>query len=407
MPAKPIRRYPHVRVAGEPRERGRLYGKTAAARVRRSAEAYAGLFHFYADISWDEARTWALPFVDPIERHDGRYLEEMRGIAEGAGLAFEDILALNLRTELMFAAAAERALHGEAAPMGRECSAIVALPQITQDGHTLLAQNWDWMIHTRDTVIVLEAQQDDGPSFVTVVEAGLLAKTGMNERGIGVVTNALVSTADKGEPGVPYHILLRSLMDAESLTDALTRLERARRSSSANYLVASAEGLAMNAECLPGGFSGVLIDPPRDGVFAHTNHFVSPQFGARDAQDVSLTVMPDSFFRLERLNHLLGSRDGAVSRGLVQRVLSDHAEHPYGICSHEDTRTDPVDQAATTASVVMDLDERRLWLADGNPCTSGYRELDYSDLLGASGGVPTARSRRRTTRDEGRSAETG
>ena len=35
--------------------------------------------------------------------------------------------------------------------------------------------------------------QDDGPDFVTVVEAGLLAKTGMNSSGIGLATNALVT----------------------------------------------------------------------------------------------------------------------------------------------------------------------------------------------------------------------
>jgi hypothetical protein len=29
----------------------------------------------------------------------------------------------------------------------------------------------------------------------------------------------------------------------------------------------------------------------------------------------------------------------------------------------------------------MDLDERRMWLADGRPCTAPYRELDYGDFL--------------------------
>jgi isopenicillin-N N-acyltransferase-like protein len=33
------------------------------------------------------------------------------------------------------------------------------------------------------------------------------------------------------------------------------------------------------------------------------------------------------------------------------------------------------------ASVLMDLNARKLWLADGPPCTTPYRELDYADLL--------------------------
>ncbi len=29
----------------------------------------------------------------------------------------------------------------------------------------------------------------------------------------------------------------------------------------------------------------------------------------------------------------------------------------------------------------MDLDARRMWIADGQPCTNTYRELDYSAFL--------------------------
>jgi hypothetical protein len=29
----------------------------------------------------------------------------------------------------------------------------------------------------------------------------------------------------------------------------------------------------------------------------------------------------------------------------------------------------------------MDLDERRLWVADGNPCAAPYRERDLSTLF--------------------------
>ena len=35
-----------------------------------------------------------------------------------------------------------------------------------------------------------------------------------------------------------------------------------------------------------------------------------------------------------------------------------------------------MDQYATIASLVMDLTERRMWLASGNPCTAPYLELE-------------------------------
>ena len=61
-----------------------------------------------------------------------------------------------------------------------ECSAFASLPAASAEAHTLVGQNSDWRLHSFDTVVVLEARQDEGPDFVTVVEAGLLAKTGMN-----------------------------------------------------------------------------------------------------------------------------------------------------------------------------------------------------------------------------------
>src|SRR6266446_10660130 len=70
-----------------------------------------------------------------------------------------------------------------------------------------------WLLHAAQTLVVLEARPDDGPDFVTVVEAGLLAKAGLNAAGLGLVTNALVTDADVGEPGLPYHVLLRAILD--------------------------------------------------------------------------------------------------------------------------------------------------------------------------------------------------
>jgi isopenicillin-N N-acyltransferase-like protein len=41
----------------------------------------------------------------------------------------------------------------------------------------------------------------------------------------------------------------------------------------------------------------------------------------------------------------------------------------------------PYDQGATVASVLMDLGTRQMYLADGNPCTAPYRQLDYGEFL--------------------------
>jgi isopenicillin-N N-acyltransferase-like protein len=380
---------PHVRIQGGHRERGRQLGEQVRDRVRRSIEAYDEVFANYAGWSWDDVRNEARRYEEAIRRFDARYLEEMRGIAEGADVGFEDVLAINVRTEVMFAAKARRAETEARRPEG--CSAFAVLPEASDTGHTLVGQNWDWLPHSSDTVVVLEVTQDDGPDFVTVVEAGLLAKTGMNSSGIGLTTNALVTDRDEGVPGIPYHLVLRGILDAENMSDAYAVAQRGFRSSSANYLVASDDGIAVDIEAAPGDFSQLFLGFPSGGVLLHTNHFVSPAF---DGKDVSLWVMPDSPFRLERLHSEVEAAGTKLRLEDFRTFLSDHANYPSGVCCHPDARMDPLDRGTTVASVLMDLDARRMWIADGHPCTSPYRELDYSAFLSKPSPVHAGEPRR-------------
>lgn len=370
------RSYPHVRVAGDPYERGRAYGEQAAERVVRSVEGYRDVFRALAGLDTEGARRLARSFEEAIARFRPAYLEEIRGIAEGAGVPYEDVLAINVRTEVMFAA---RARSAEASGRVDACSAFAVLPEASAEGHTLIGQNWDWLPHCFDTVVVLEVEQPDAPDFVTVVEAGLLAKTGMNSSGIGLATNALVTDGDRGEPGVPYHALLRAILDCETLSDAYAVLMERPRASSANYLIAHRDGIAVDVEAAPGDFSRMSLVFPDQGVLLHTNHFLALPAGLKD---VSLWAMPDSPFRLERLRTAVaGARSGGLTLEAFGAMLADHANYPSGVCCHPDRRMRPADQGATVASVLMDLDARELWIADGHPCRTPYRRLDYAGFL--------------------------
>ncbi len=229
-----ISQFPHFRVSGSATERGRQLGRQAASQIRRTVAIYRDIFAYYAGWSWERVTGHAELYRPAIEAYNAQYLVEMSGMAEGAGLEPVEILAINVRSEIMFAAIARQA--------AQECTAVVALPEATASGHTLLAQNWDWKPQTSETVIVLEAEQAQGPNFVTVVEAGLLAKCGFNSAGIGLVTNALVTDQDLGQPGVPYHVILRGILDAENMSDALAAITVKPRASAANYLIAHREG---------------------------------------------------------------------------------------------------------------------------------------------------------------------
>lgn len=374
------RSYPHIRVCGSARERGRQYGEAARERVAGTVQLYRDQFASDVGMKWSTARELTESFVPPIRAYAPKYLEEMQGIAEGAALDLADVLAINLRSEVKLAGWARQAAAQSAGEEPPGCTTIAITPRGSANGHTLVAQNWDWYSECENTVVVLEAEQDDGPNYVTVVEAGLLAKTGMNANGVGIVTNLLASDRDAGTPGIPYHVSLRAVLDASHAVDALARLQAPVRSASANYMVADTSGLAFVGEGLPGDYADLhLLWPGERNYLVHTNHFISPEFTGKD---VGRWSIPSSPFRLQRASELISSQVGSVTPDALGQILSQHFRDPsVSICLHPPVDATRFLSYMTVASVLMDLDERQMWLAEGPPCEAGYRRIDYTALL--------------------------
>ncbi|MDX6366157.1 MAG: isopenicillin-N N-acyltransferase like protein [Nocardioidaceae bacterium] len=363
--------FPVITVTGGPYERGRQYGVAARDRVHRSIAAYERTFRHYADWDWSRSTAEAKLFVPAIDDFAPQYLEEMAGLADGAGVTLDDVLAINVRTEVMYSARVRSAV-GASAPA--ECSAFASVAP----GRVLAGQNWDWAPFACDTVVVLECVPSDGPAFLTVVEAGLLAKFGVNSEGLAVMTNALACTDDNGEAAVPYHVMLRGLLDCSTTGEALALLEQTTRASSANYLLADSSGAVVDVEAQPGGQSA-LHPLLRDdsGVLLHTNHFVSPEFDAVDYADL---VISSTRTRLHRVTELVESADDVGDLAVFEEALADHACEPDSVCRHPDLSLPPPEQSMTVASVVVDLTERRIRLCEGPPCTTGFEDMDSSWL---------------------------
>jgi isopenicillin-N N-acyltransferase like protein len=362
---------PIVTVRGAARERGVQYGTAAADRVRRTRDAYADVYAHFAKWDWGRVRAEAQPFVEPIRRFHPASIEEMAGIADGAGLEFDDVLAMNLRTEILFSAKVRNA--GAELPPVLECTSFAAR---TATGEPLVGQTWDWLTFSADTVVLVESTPDDGPAFMTVVEAGLLAKLGMNSSGLALATNALVTSADSGQPGVPYHVMLRALLDCRTPTDAATLLQSAQRSSSANYLFGNGDGLVADAETRPGGYADIAWGvPDDDGLLLHANHFSVAPAGTVD--DIGTKLMADSLFRLQRVRRLaLEAPESDVDNW--KRILSDHAGQPAGICCHPDPAEHPLDRWTTATGAIFEPGARRAHLSVGNPCEGRWIVRDYA-----------------------------
>jgi isopenicillin-N N-acyltransferase-like protein len=355
-----VKAFPYFHVsAADPRERGRQLGSAASDPIRATLEFYRGYFEESADISWPAVREIAARFKTPIATYDEAILEEMVGVAEGAEVALEDVLAINARTEIMF---------GVTGGATAECTAFYVGPSASADGHVLLGQNWDYFPGAGRTAILIEIDQGDRPAFAMLAEAGMVGKLGFNAAGIGVATNFLLSDRDRAEAAVPYHVVLRGILNARSLDEAVAAVIRARRAASANYVIASAAGIGVNVETGPGGVESVFLAHAPNDLISHANNFTC----AVNLGDAGVEMIPGSPGRMARMLAGLEVSHGSLTPDLLIDLLRDHDGRPDSICQHAKDDMPTANQATSVASWVIDLTERAAIICCGQPCENDY-----------------------------------
>lgn len=352
-------KFPLIKTGGQPFERGRQHGQQAADLIRFNLDGYWRLFEFESKLDRTAALAQTRRYLEPIRAYAPHLLEEMRGIAAGASVTLDDVLALNCRTELFSV--------GHVPPRG-ECTAIFAGPEATADGRTLLAQNWDWSDILRGGTILLRIEQPGAPTVLTLTEAGMVGKIGLNSAGVGVCTNFL--RHDHRRTGAPFHVLLREALNAPRLGLAVQAIYRGVRADSGNYLLAHAEGEGINLEATP---SDVGFCHPKHGLLIHTNHFVTPRLQGGDA---GILESDNTLLRYGRASRLMRAQRGQVTLESLKTVFRDHFNHPKAICRHPDPALPEVERSATLASVILDLAAGEMHVSAGEPCQNDYVTLN-------------------------------
>ena len=281
------------------------------------------------------------------------HAEEIAGIAAGAGLTVEQVASVNARTEILVAAN----------PTGQtECSTVVAQPP----GRPPVAvQTWDWYDAMADGWFTWTIPHPDGRVVQTVTEFGMLAKIGVNDRGVGVMLNMLHHRHDAGavatgEIGHPVHLLSRAILDDAGSVDDAVAIASAPTSASTSLTVVDDRDGAVSIELFPGG-PGLLA--PTDGVLVRTNHFVSD--GGRDGCLAS-TISASTEVRRAHLVETFADRMPLTPSDVVAAMT--HHDDEGGVCRHPDTGTDPVLWHRTLATVAIDAAARTLDVRPDGPC---------------------------------------
>ncbi len=282
-----------------------------------------------------------------------QYVEELEGIAEGAELPLEELF-LGMCEELW-----------ESSLWRRGCTDFAARGRATVDGSTLLAHTNDMPPDMEDRLVILRVQAGDEPEFLAVTDAGLSISAGFNAAGIALTGNE-VSARDV-RPGVPRLLIVRAIMAARRLGEAMDACLLPQRASNYNNIIAdpwgevySVEGSATDAEAL-------YID---GDILAHTNHYLSPTMRAMEADRNGIG---GSILRYHRAMHLLRENFGQLSPERFQAMLADHANYPVSICKHGI-------ETVTVFSIIIDVGRRRAWIGRGRPCETIWTEHQLEPL---------------------------
>jgi dienelactone hydrolase len=219
-----------------------------------------------------------------------RFLEEMQGLADGAGVPLEQVQLANIFPELF------------------HCSGFALFGKATRNGRLLHGRILDYMTEAglQNFAVLTIAKPNNCHTFVTVGYAGFLGSvTGMNDQQV-----AIGEMGGRGEgkwDGMPMTFLVRQALEkADTLQQALDIFQNTPRTCEYYYVISDgknsdARGLACTPETmqtispgqnhplLPHGMTDTVLMSAGDR-YEHLAGLVKKQYGKIDL-DAALDLM--------------------------------------------------------------------------------------------------------------------
>lgn len=297
------------------------------------------------------------------------YIEEMKGLADGAYLNYTDVLLAQIDADLQ----GTREMY---------CSSFAVFGKSTKDGHLYHGRNLDAPISPQQAGLIIVYEPESGNPFVSVGGFGKIGvHTGINEKGISVAL-MFSSTNDTSIEGMPILILLRKVLQyANNLADAVHIINQTCRTTGWNIVLG--DGVNLNACAVEishslckvfwAGDSSENIPPHYsiENAVRRTNHFISLELAAtqRSFYDPEKT-WNWSWNRYEKLSELILENYGIIDAEIAIEFLKTYPVAGW---------------YPTIQSALFDSTDLELWVATANSTTCAYlREfihLSHQDLF--------------------------
>jgi isopenicillin-N N-acyltransferase-like protein len=336
---------------GTPYEIGRQWGEGCRENMQKAlAMIFDGLALMH-QAAPENVTANAMKFLPQLQPFDPDLIELIRGQADGAGLKFEEAVALKCGFDL----------GGYYQQLSGMCTSFAATGSATKSGQTLLGQNLDWVPGT--PLDLVRVTRPDGITQLTLVLWGISEYT-LNSAGYGICENGTWAAEPYRFP-MPIGFYLPKAMRQPSLGQAMEILRENARGLG-YYILASADGEIAGIESTQEEYE--IMRPERD-ILVHSNHYLTERFKVVDLVNA---LVPDSLCRVDRIRWLMEEAHGELTREKMMEILSDHDGDPTAICRHG--KPDDPYRSESLASYIMIPEDRAFFIAYGNPCRYEYVE---------------------------------
>ena len=348
-------RIPLLRVYGSHRQMGCQIGEARREAVQHSIANAHALFqdaYDHLQLTWEGAMIQASKYIPFAEERYPQYVEEMKGIAAGANVSYEDVCVVNAME-----AVTTDALHLT------KCTSMAVNQERTANGAVLIAHNEDWLPEDESDVYIVHATPDDEPPFLAMTYGALLPNIGFNAHGIAQCCDTVYPSDSR--IGIPRVIVSRAVLAARTPAQAIGSAMAHHRAAGYNHLIAHESGELYNVEVSARRFAVLGND---DGCIVHTNHYLDPQMQAVELDSDELICTRVRYFRARRLLRQTNCHTIAS----LQVIQQDHMNYPDSICNHANEAENPLDREKTITALLIDLTNHELHATWGTPCENPY-----------------------------------
>ncbi|MFN0197602.1 MAG: C45 family autoproteolytic acyltransferase/hydrolase [Planctomycetaceae bacterium] len=344
--------YPLFKATGTPRELGLQHGEQAKPRIHRYLDFLAETLKR----SRPRLAETALRFELLFQKYCPQLVDELRGLADGAGITYGEALACQLRGEL-----------GQLPESA--CTSFAIGPEGTASGEPIVGQNSDNPPEMQATGYMLHLEPTDRPPLLIWTFGGMIGYHGLNAHGVAHFANSL-GGGPKWKFALAHYPLKRLFLEQKNIDGVVNVMKTVPVCSNGNYMLGDGTGHYADVE--------LTSDGPRRlpntsaGYLVHSNHYLCTEFACDENFAQSL---PDSFPRQSRMEQRIREKWGDITVADVQSFLSDHDNHPIGICRHPHAEGNhPMlgSTGYTVASLIAEPIQGLLHVSDGNPCEHGY-----------------------------------